>query len=259
MRALRLIRLARRQRRRRRIAAPGRRRIVLHIGAHKTGTTYIQHTLEAGRAGLPLDFELVPRRLKELHALTAMAADAHDAPAAERMAPELRATAARLAARFSRVGNLLISHEGLPGPLPGRQMLPGLYPFAQLLLPPMVAGLAEGGAEVSVVLYLREFRDWQASLYRYRFRDQPQRQYGPRRFAERTGLPGNWDGLLERLDAALPEGCLYVVSYEADRASGLLGRALYRHWGLDEAAIAALPRLAPKNVSRPETRHDRHF
>ena len=259
MRALRLIRLARRQRRRRRLGQPARRRIVLHIGAHKTGTTYIQHMLEANRATLPLAFEVVPRRLKELQALTVMTADPRDAAQAARLAPALQATAARLAERFARVENLLITHEGLPGPLPGRQALPGLYPFAQLLLPPLIAGLESGGAEVSLVLYTRAFRDWQASLYRYRFRDRPGRRYAPRRFAERTGLPDGWDELLARLETALAPGSLRVVSYEQDRAGGLLGRALYRHWGLSEAEIATLRRLPPQNVSRPETRHDRDF
>ncbi len=231
----------------------------MHIGAHKTGTTYIQHMLEANRAALPLAFETVPRRQKNLREITRLTSSAQTKAAAQEAAPHLRAEAAALARRFDRVENLMISHEGLPGPLPGRSQFKGLYPHAGLLLPPIIDGLRSGGAEVRVVFYKRRFKDWQASLNRYRFQDDPSRAYSPKRFAERTGLPDSWKDFLDRLKLALGDVPLLVVSYEQDRETGLLGTALLQEFGLSPAQIAGLKRLPPQNVSRPETQHDYQF
>ncbi len=240
-------------------AVPAQRRVLLHIGAHKTGSTYIQQTMEANRARLPLNFEMVPRRQRNLARLTFLAAGATSAQAFAAMEAELTDHAHRLVDKFKRVETLLVSHEGLPGMMPGRAAHPGLYPYAHLILPAILRGFERGGVQVQIVLYTREFRDWQASLYRYRFRDQPKRQYNPRRFSERSGLPGHWQDLIHDLATALPSGTLNVVSYEKDRETGLLGRALYQALGLSEAQITALKRLAPKNVSRTQTRHDYQF
>jgi len=256
---LRLIRLGRRQLRRRFRPGPSKRRIVLHIGAHKTGTTYIQHMMEANRSRLPLAYETVPRRQRHLHALTQMTAGAQTDVAAAELSETLTQTAAQLANRFSRVETLLITHEGLPGPLPGRKMFKGLYPQAQNLLPPIVKGLQQSGAEVVVVFYKRRFRDWQASLYHYRHIDNPERAYHPARFAERTGLPDDWTDVITRMRDPLPGVEFHVVSYEKDRASGLLGRALLTLLGLSDDQIALLRKLPPKNVSREKTRHDFQF
>jgi hypothetical protein len=240
-------------------ARPKHRRVLLHIGAHKTGSTYIQQTLEANRARLPLNFEMVPRRQRNLARLTFLASGATSPLAFKAIEAELTSQARRLADKFKRVENLLVSHEGLPGMMPGREAHPGLYPQAHLILPAIQRGFQQSGAQVHVILYTREFRDWQASLYRYRFRGQPDRQYNPKRFAARTGMPGDWQELIAALNATLPENTLSVVSYEEDRETGLLGRTLYQALGLSEADIAALKRLPPKNVSRPETRHDFEF
>ncbi|GEM_PF-2524458 len=252
-------RLRRRQFRRLFHPMPTQRRITLHIGAHKTGTTYIQRTLTLNRTRLPLTFETVPRRHPHLHAITQTTAGCQTREAALAAAADLRLEAEALARRFRRVENLLITHEGLPGPLPGRPQFKGLYPMAQYLLAPIIEGLQSGGAKVSVVLYTRRFKDWQASLYRYRFIKHPERRYNPRRYAERTGLPGSWDDLIARLRAGLGDVPLTVIAYEKDRRTGLLGRGLYQIAGLSTAEIAALRPPPPQNVSRPQTKTDRHF
>ncbi|MCA8867752.1 MAG: hypothetical protein KDA67_03810 [Rhodobacteraceae bacterium] len=256
---LRQFRLLRRQLRRRFAAAPAARRIFVHIGAHKTGTTYIQQTLEANRARLPLAFEVVPRRQHQLARLARIAANVRTDQDSSAKETDLRRNAALLAQRFCRVKTLLITHEGLPGPMPGRVRFPGLYPQAKYLLPAMVSGLAAHGATVELIFYQRRFADWQASLYRYRFRDQPDRDYNPRRFARRCGLPDGWGDFICELQTVLPDIPLHVVSYEKDRATGLLGRAIYQRVGLTDTDINALRRLPAQNVSRPETRHDIQF
>lgn len=253
------IRLARRQFYRRLARRPRVRRILIHIGAHKTGTTYIQHTMEANRAQLPLGFETVPRRHPDLHRLTAICASSQTDEAAQNAHAILRQHACRIGQRFNRVENLLITHEGLTGPLPGQPKFQGLYPKAHLLLPPIIEGLQDSDAEVSVIFYKRRFRDWQASLYRYRHRDHPERRYNQARFAERTGLPGSWDDFLDRLKAALPDIAVHVFSYEKDRATGFLGTALFRQLGLTDGQIAKMNRLPPKNVSRDSMQHDYQF
>ncbi|MFQ5439567.1 MAG: hypothetical protein ACE5DK_12150, partial [Paracoccaceae bacterium] len=196
---------------------------------------------------------------RDLHAIAHAAASARSESRARALEAKITHHAETLARRFDRVENLLITHEGLPGPLPGRKQMKGLYPQAQLIVPAIVAGLCASGAEVTVVFYKRRFRDWQASLYRYRFRDHPERGYNPGRFAARTGLPQGWDDVLGRLRDALRETEFSVVSFEKDRKNGLLGRALYRIWGLSDAEISRLRRLAPRNVSREKTRADHEF
>ncbi len=259
MPGLRQPQLLRRQARRLLRPKPAGRRIILHIGAHKTGTTYIQNTLRANRTRLPLKFETVPRKDPDLDQITLMVAAMRSAAEVDAATADLSALAQAIGHKFRRVQSLLITHEGLPGPLPGNRRVSGLYPFAHLILPPIIKGLRHSGAEVSVVLYTRRFRDWQASLYRYRFSDQPGRGYNPDRFAARTGLPGGWQDLLARLRTALGEVPFHVVSYEKDRRSGLLGQALYRHMGLSDSDITRLRRLPPVNVSRPHTKSDRQF
>jgi len=256
---LRQSRLKRRQFRRHLRPAPENRRITLHIGAHKTGTTYIQRTLDINRLRLPLTFETVTRRDTDLYKLTDMAAGIRTPEAATAAQEALFEAARSLSRRFCRVRSLIITHEGLPGPLPGRPMFKGLYPLAGHILPPIVNGLRADGADVSVVFYTRRFRDWQASLYRYRFINQPGRGYNPARYAARTGLPENWDDLIARLRAGLGKTPLRIVSYEADRKSGFLGRALYQQAGMDDGLIARLKRPPPQNVSRPHTKTDRQF
>jgi len=252
-------RIRRRQFRRLFHAPPARQHVTVHIGAHKTGTTYIQRTLDLNRTRLPLTFETVPRRERHLAAITDLTAGCQTPGACAAAASNLEQAARGLLKRYRRVENLLITHEGLPGPLPGRPRFRGLYPMAQHLLPPIIRGLRANGAEVSVVFYKRRFRDWQASLYRYRFIKQPGRGYNPARFAARTGLPGDWSDLIARLQGALGDTPLHVISYEQDRRTGLLGRALYQIAGIEDADIDALIRPAPQNVSRAHTKTDRQF
>ena len=89
---LRQFRLLRRQLRRRFAAAPAARRIFVHIGAHKTGTTYIQQTLEANRARLPLAFEVVPRRQHQLARLARIAANVRTDQDSRRLPPSAGCT-----------------------------------------------------------------------------------------------------------------------------------------------------------------------
>lgn len=215
--------------------------------------------MELNRARIPLSFEYVPRRQRELHRLTQLSAGANTVERAQTRTKDITETAARLAMRFQRVENLLISHEGLQGVMPGREMPLGLYPFAHVVIPAMVKGFEHAGVEVKLVFYTRDFADWQTSLFRYRFRAEPGREYFPQNFAKRTGLPRDWDGLIYRLTAALPAGCLRVISYEEDRESGLLGRELYRAIGLTEPQVASLRRPPAQNVSRAETHHDAEY
>ncbi len=259
MRHLRRNRVLRRQLLRWLQPRPTTRRIVLHIGPHKTGSTYIQRTIEANRPNLPANFETVSRHDRRLQRLKTLTSDARNARDAARIAPQLTKIANGLARRFGRVEHLLISHEDLCGPMPGRAGILGLYPLAHLMIPAIVKGLAQSGAQVQLVFYKREFSDWRTSLYRYLFRDNPERGYHPRRFAERVGLPPGWPEFIKALRLALPEDTLNVVSYEEDRESGLLGRALFARLGLTDAEIEALHRLPPQNVSRPETLHDHQF
>lgn len=229
------------------------RQVWFHIGAHKTGTTTLQHFLEANRARLPLSLEVVPRRNRHLMKMSELTAAPRSLAAAERLQPMLSTLTENICTQYQRVPNLLISHEGLPGPMPGRPALPGLYPFAGPLLQAMVLGSRKAGFAPNFVFYTRDFADWQASLYRYRFRDQPDRAYAPKRFREATRLPKDWAQQIAELRLALGAVPLHVLSFEEDRSRGLMGRGLLDLLDIPETRIARLRSVRPRNVTDRET------
>jgi hypothetical protein len=233
------------------------RLIVLHIGPHKTATTFIQTMAEANRPRLPPGLEVIPRGQPDLARLARLVHGLRRPAEARALAPALGRAAARLERLTRDAARTLVSHEDLAGALPARHGIRGLYPFAELVLPAIVAGLGSGGARVEVVLYRRAFGDWLGSIHRQKGHRQKGRPaaaaFAPRRFAAAHGLPFNWQGYHTRLGRVLPEGCLQVLSFEEERDAGLPGRGLWLRLGLDDAAIAALERVAPQNVRRSAT------
>ncbi len=259
MRLVAQVQLAGRALRRRARPAPARRVILLHIGLHKTGTSYIQRTLGRNRGRLPLEFETVPRHHRILRTITALTNRLKTLDETINVAPELTELSQQLAQRFARVPRLLVTQEDLIGRIPSRKSAEGLYPFVHVILPALITGFEHSGAEVHTILYLRDFKDWQASLFRHKFINQPARAYAPKKFAARKALPKNWRALETRIRTAVGARPLFIERFEDDRATGLLGRALFERLGLSAADINNLIRIAPQNVSRSETAHDSQF
>lgn len=243
------LRLRRRQIRRILMRRPEQRKIVLHLGVHKTGTTTIQRTLQVSRSRLPINTEVVPRTNKRLAEMAAITNDIRNVADAEAASTALELLATQLAGNFSMVERLLISHEDLLGVLPGKGDIKGLYPFAETFLPPLISGLQKMGASVEVVIYVRDFKDWQRSIFRHLNRADPTRRYAPRKFAERHDLPGNWSVFRSQIATALSSVPVHFVQFEDDRSTGTLGTALYRYLGLSVEERSRLHSLPAQNVS----------
>lgn len=244
---------------RQRAAGPvAQRRIVLHLGPHKTGSAFIQRMAEHNLPHLPPEIEVIERVNPDLLGLRGLTKGLRSLAEAERRVGEITDAATRLERHARDAACTLVSHEALLGATPGTHGIRGLYPFAGVILPALLAGLSSGGAEVQPVVYARDFDDWlrsndtfrrQKSLGRWRLI--LNRRFDPASYAARHDLPRGWDDLHARLRAASGRRGLAVLSFEAERDAGLIGAGLYRLMGLDDAAIARLDRIAPQNVTTP--------
>jgi hypothetical protein len=232
------------------------RRFILHIGPHKTGTTFIQKLLEHNRSRLPKDLYYFNRNEDILYALRTTLMQIGSAAEAIRHAGLISEMARELTKQSDRP-TMLLSHEDILGAIPARPKgQAGLYPYVQPTLSAVVRGLKAGGTQPTVVFYVREMADWKRSLFHQKFGKSTDRSYAPKKFSQRFNLPQNWSEMLGRLRTATAGAELKLISYEEDRASGLHGTALFRICGLTEAQTSRFDLIAPQNVSRPQTMPD---
>ncbi len=248
----RLVPLRRRLQRRRR--PPAERRIILHIGAHKTGTSSLQYLLESNHLRLPGDYDLIRRYSGTLGQIKNPIYHLKTAEDALRALPRLQKAAHDLALATPWARVTLVSHEDLMGPLPTRGGVRGLYPFAPAALRAMLDGIAQAGVAAEVVFYTRDWDDWKESVFYYKARKRPDRRHSDWH-DRRHGLPDGWEELLTRLRRAAGDTAFHHCRFEDDRDAGLMGLGFLRAAGLSPQQIARLRRVAPRNVTRPETLH----
>lgn len=227
-------------------------RVILHIGLHKTGTSFIQKRIEASAGFLPKSHGIIPRKNVRLEVLTTMTRRLRSVEQAEGAQAELRSNAEKLGQKCVHE-NTLISHEDILGPVPTRGNVRGLYPFVSHILPPVLAGFADAGHMVEVVLYTREYDDWLGSVFRYRFKDRPERVFNTQRYKENNALPDNWDGLLKSVTQAVGDTPLHILAFEDDRAAGNMGAGLYDIFGLSAEVQARFVPMEAQNVTRYST------
>lgn len=228
------------------------RKVILHIGTHKTGTSFIQKRLEASVGVLPKSHGIIVRKTPALEALTTTMRRLRSVEQARDSRDKIALQAQKLARECVKP-NTLISHEDILGPVPTRANIRGLYPYLEHTLPAVLHGFQVEGIGVSVVIYTREFDDWLGSVFRYRFKDRPHGVFNPKRYRANNALPDNWDGLLERVQAAVGANPLHVFTFEGDRATGNLGGNLYTLFGLSDAVQARFAPMEAQNVTSYET------
>lgn len=227
-------------------------RVTLHIGAHKTGTSYIQKRLEHSVGCLPKGYGIIPRANKTLVALTTLTRKLRSVSQAHEQADEIASLAQNLA-RQCKNERTLISHEDILGPVPTRGNIHGLYPYIDVTLPAVLRGFHAANTVVEVVMYVRDYEDWLGSVFRYRFRKVPERVYIPRRFKANNDLPENWDGFLGRVRMAVGDNPLHILSFEEDRSRGDLGTSLFSIFGLSQEIQASFVPVVAQNVTRYAT------
>jgi len=153
----------------------------------------------------------------------------------------------------------LASHEDILGPLPSNYRYDPLYGMSAQFLAIIQSGVRDAGHDIQFVFYVRRFNDWLHSLYRYRFRDQPDRPFAPQQYKRRKNLPDNWLTLRAQLEQALGADNITFINYETDRATGRFGTALFKTCGLSNANLDTLNWIAPVNVSQPKTVDPDHW
>ena len=229
------------------------RKVVLHIGLHKTGTSFIQKRTEANEALLPAGLAFIPRAHPALSTLAAVVRSIRSQDQAKELEGKIGRFSRRLARYCPPEGTVLISHEDLLGPVPTRNDIRGLYPFVEDAMPVVLENLRESGCAVEVVAYFRTYHDWLGSVFRHRFKNRPDRVFWPKKFKAYNDLPEDWQDFQQRLRNAVGETPLHIISFEEDRASGNLGTALYDIFGLPRDIQARFAPMNPVNVTDPLT------
>ncbi|MEM1267278.1 MAG: hypothetical protein AAGI50_14795 [Pseudomonadota bacterium] len=231
-------------------ARPGRR-ITVHIGPHKTGSTSIQEMLRLNAWKLRPLVRVVPRSDPILGAFCAISRQHHTEAEVQDAAPALRREAARLARSCRHVDHALISHEDILGGRPTVRGRMGLYPGAARRLGLLIDGMTAEGASVAVVFYVRTYAEWTQSLQR----DLGRRAtpLPSRRFVRRYDLAEGWGPVLAALRNVVGPERLTLADFAADRDEGRMGAGLLRLVGVDEAALAALSWPPPRRVTQEST------
>ncbi|MEZ5769102.1 MAG: hypothetical protein R3D80_16610 [Paracoccaceae bacterium] len=216
--------------------------LTVHMGVQKTASTAFHHFLHlnAGR----LDGRLTVR--------TPAPATPARATARAAIAYSLARDAAHRAALADRIGGLrdellatgpapiLVSHENLPGAMPGNGGEVRLYPQIGAILALLAENLAPFAPKF--VFYTREMAAWKASVYNQAVKTDG---YAGTRahFDTETADCGTWDEMRARAEAAVGADRVTFFRLEDEADPMRPGRQLLAHAGLDADEIDALAPL----------------
>lgn len=214
------------------------RRLAVHVGAQKTGSTALHQYLQRNRERLAPALEFLTPASRDLMAPLGQGClrwSLDPSPAHERaLRQAIRRAGAHFAADDPRPA--LLSHENLAGAMPGCGHERGLYPR----LPQIVGMLREelSGLDLEVVLTTRRMAAWKRSVWGQAVRSDAYRGSLDDFLAETAAITG-WDDLVARLAAALgPRLTVLPIEDEADPARP--GLRLLRRLGVPDDILASL-------------------
>lgn len=223
------------------------KRALIHIGPHKTGSTYIQHMMRRNAHLLAPSHQFFPKSDPLFEALQRMTINIHaQSDLTEWLQPIYDASYEL--ARSLNANNTLLSSEDLLGPVPTMAGIEGLYPFLKYTMPAIQAGFDDAEVETQFFGYIRVFHDWLRSVHAYKFRER-ERPLAPRKFIKANKLPNTWDGFITQMTDALGPDSFVHSSYEGDAVNGRFGTDLFRHFGLPDPFLNKMNWIAPVNVS----------
>lgn len=229
-------------------AEPAPRRLIVHCGVQKTGSTSLHHFLGRNRASLEGRVAvLTPARGTPARVLGRTAAHYSLDPSAENAARLQAAAEALRAALPADPGTCLVSHENLPGAMIGRGGETRLYPHVTDILDAIDRAMAPLAPEY--VFYTREMEAWKRSVHNQAVKTDSYPR-GLAEFLSETAGCGSWAEFEARLHAHLGAGRVAVFRLEDEPDPARPGRQLLRRAGLGPDEIAALsPVPAPRNQS----------
>jgi hypothetical protein len=231
-------------------------KLILHIGPHKTGTTYIQHMMVENRTRFPKTMQIIRKSDPLFYSLVRVCVLQAKG---EEDTTELISKLATELSQFVTKDYALASDEDILGPLPSRFIYNPLYGQAATFLPIIQSAVRATGNDIHFVFYIRRFHDWLHSLYRYTFADTPDRPFAPKKYKQKRALPDNWLTVRQSLQDSLGTDGISFVNYESDRATGRLGTALFKMCGLTDAELDTLNWIEPVNVAQPKTIDPNHW
>lgn len=226
------------------------RRVILHCGVQKTGSTALHRYLERNRAALAGRLEVLTPARKSLTQRLGRAVMLYSLEPGEARRSDLLALARQMRAHLAEgQGNALISHENFPGAMIGKRGVTTLYPHLEEILAVLEEGLAPFRPEV--VIYTRGMPAWKKSVFNQAVKS----DHYPRSeadFLAETEACGTWDALEARAVAALGRARVTLFRLEDERDPARPGTQLLRHAGLSDDEIAELtpgPRRANQSLN----------
>ncbi|MDU9005852.1 hypothetical protein [Sedimentitalea todarodis] len=224
------------------------RRLIIHCGVQKTGSTSLHHFLGRNQDGL----------LGRVRVLTpakgSATRDLGNAAMRFSLRPsEIRLSRLRDCARRLRndildesVGTVLISHENLLGAMPGNGGTATLYPALE-----NIVGVLDAAFDPLVpefVVYTREMSDWKRSVHGQAIRSDGYTETFVD-FLAATEACASWAAVRQRLATAVGAARSTVFRVEDEPDEARPGQQLLRHAGVSAAEIAALrPVRGRRNV-----------
>lgn len=223
-----------------------RRRLVIHLGAPKTGSTSVHHFLRRNQDALAGDLVLrIPAPGTAMQRLGQAAIAFSLSPGDDSRATLQAAFRAVLADLPDDDRPVLISHENLSGAMPGNGGETGLFPA----LPAIVTALEEAlpkGWRADYVLTTRRRKDWLPSVWAQAVRSDGYAGTWPEFAALTDDLPG-WGELMRRLRKVVPDKRLHHLPLEKTPDAARPAAPLLALAGLSVDRIGA---LAPEPARR---------
>lgn len=223
------------------------KRALIHIGPHKTGSTYIQKMMKTNAGLLAPSHSFHPKSEPLFEALQRITINIHSPEDLSEWLQTIYDTSLELA-RSLTATNTLISSEDLLGPVPTMAGIHGLYPYLSHTLPEIQAGFDDGEVDTQFFCYIRDFHEWLRSVHAHKFRGR-ERPLAPRKFIQSNGLPNSWEGFIKNIQSSIGEPSFVYRSYESDAVGGRFGTDLFRHFGLPDAFLDQMDWIEPVNVS----------
>lgn len=214
------------------------RRLILHLGVQKTGSTSLHRFLGRNRDALADRLTvLTPEKRTPLRALGRAATRFSLSATSETRATLETAVATLRDSLPAGDTPVLISHENLPGAMPGNGGTTTLYPQLEAILTVLTETFAPMIPEV--VIYTRDMASWKRSVHAQAIRSD---RYTKTRaeFLADTSACGTWEELEHRLIAHLGQDRVCVLRLENESDDARPGQQLLQQAGLSDADIAGL-------------------
>ncbi|MTH76458.1 hypothetical protein [Paracoccus aestuariivivens] len=234
------------------LISSSKRRMIVHLGVQKTGSTAIQRFLNQNAKTLadrvtvrtPVKGSSMPPLGRAALAYSLGAGGASHAAA---LSAAWRDVLDGLPANDLPV---LLSHENLAGAMPGNGGETRLYP----LLPEIASLLSDQTPEFDVhfVIYTREMSNWKPSVWAQAIRTDGYTGTEGEFLTEVADLP-DWDDLRARMVATLGALRISFLRLEDETETDRPGRQLLKHVGFSDPEIDALTPMQGLPMQRLNT------